>query len=254
MRFSARNVACTLALTLSGCGALPEAPVSAPPGRLPSGDPVGPPSAPPALPAPAVPTEAAFRQNLNAVLSTLSQSATSFEARYATEERVKSDYRKTVYRMLFQQQPRVSLLEVLESNHLPKGFKVRSTGSDTVQVRLPGAVSFVRLEVAARSNQSRSLMGLYPDDVTPEKFVNILMDPSTQVRELPGRAVEGRPLRMLEALGPRAIVRGAALTVGLGEGPRFAYHLAIAQADGSRHVQTFTRLQARRFSSKELDL
>jgi hypothetical protein len=195
-----------------------------------------------------------FREELNTYLQTLGQAAPSFEARYTLEEKWQGERRKSVYAMRFQQTPRISWMEVLESTQLPAGFKVRDTGGDKVKVRLPGAVSFIAIEVSARSSQSRSLMGLYPGDVTPEKFIDVLTDPLSQVREIPGRVHDGRPLRMLEAVGPRTMVRGAKVTIGLGENPRFAYYLAITKPDGSSHVQTFSRFKPRKFNNSELSL
>jgi hypothetical protein len=243
------RILCLVTLAVAGCGSLPTAPEVPP--AVPR-----PPSPPPqpGLPRPNLPAETAFRQSLNTYLQTIGAEAPSFEARYVTEEKYKGEYRKSTYLMRFQQRPRISLLEVIDSTQIPTGFKVRDTGGEKVKVRLPGAISFISMEVPARSTQSRSLMGLYPNDVTPEKFIQALTDPETQVREVPGRMQDGRPLRVLEAMGPRTILPGAKLTVGLGENPRFAYHLAITRPDGSTHTQTFSRFQPRKFDSSELSL
>lgn len=243
------GVAFLLALVALGCGTSPTQTPVRPPRPV---SPAQPPQAVAPLPAP--PQEAGFRQELNNYLSTLGTEAPSFETRYTSDERHKGETRKSVYTMRFQQKPRISLLEVIESTQIPKGFKVRDTGGDKVKVRLPGAVSFISIEVPARSSQSRSLMGLYPSDITPEKFIEVLMDPNSQVREVQGRVIDGRPLRMIEAVGPRTMVRGATLTIGLGENPRFAYHLAITKPDGSSLVQTFSRFKPRKFNSSELSL
>jgi hypothetical protein len=179
---------------------------------------------------------------------------TAFEARYVNEERQASERRRSSYTMKFQQRPRISLLEVLDSTTIPRGFKVRDTGGDKVRVRLPGAASFISMEVPARSSQSRGLLGLYPDQVTPERFVEALLDPASSLREVPGRIVDGRPLRCFEAQGPRSPLPGATVMVGLGDAPRFAYYMALTRPNGASQVQTFTQFKVRTFRSGELDL
>jgi len=249
MRLLARHTVVAASLLLLGCSQAPTA-------RVPARDPATPVVLPPQTlpaPVPAIPGQDPVRLALSTLAAGISQT-TSFEAQYVNEERQAGERRRSAYTMKFQQQPRVSLLEVLDSTAIPRGFKVRDTGGDKVRVRLPGAVSFISMEVPARSSQSRGLLGLYPDQVTPERFLATLVDPASAVREVPGRVMDGRALRCFEAQGPRSPLPGATVLVGLGEGPSFAYYMALARPNGDTQVQTFTRFKVRTFRAGELDL
>lgn len=232
---------------VASCGTLPSGTVK--PGRAPVSRPAAPPPAAiPSQVAPAAPAEG----ELQAVLASLSESPGSFESTYTTKEQTPGEQQRSVYDMRFRATPRVSLLVVKDSTAIPKGFRVRDTGATDVSVRLPPPASFVSFKVAAKSDQSKGLMGLYPDEVTPERFVQALSAPGANLREVAGRVQEQRPLRCFQGEAAQGRLKGYTLTLGVGDAPRFVYYLALKRRDGGTLVQTFTGLRARTF--KEADL
>lgn len=177
---------------------------------------------------------------------------TAFEATYVLAERSGAKSQRTTFAMRFRLAPRASRLEVLESDHIPKGMKLRQEGGDTVRIRLPGPAGFMSMAVPARSPFSRGLSGLYPDQLTPDAFIAALLHAENRVRALGTERHQGRTLQLVEVTGPYAIVPGATLRIGLSEDRPFPYVMSLRLPDGAEVVQTFTSLRERTFTEQEL--
>jgi hypothetical protein len=228
--------------SVASCGTLPAGTVK------PVRTPFTRPAATPPQVAPNAPTDG----ELQALLASFSEGPGSFESTYTTQERNLGEQKRSVYEMRFRATPRVSLLTVKDSTAIPRGFRVRDTGRQHVSVRLPPPASFVSFKVPAQSDQSKGLMGLYPDEVTPERFVQALSAPGSNVREVAGRTQERRSLRCFEGVAAQGRLKGYTLTLGVGDAPRFVYYLALKRRDGGSLVQTFTGLRARTFQETDL--
>jgi hypothetical protein len=176
----------------------------------------------------------------------------SFEATYELAERAGAKAQRTSFAMRFRLTPRASRLEVLESDHIPKGMRLRQEGGNTVRIRLPGPAGFMSMAVPARSPFSRGLTGLYPDQLTPDAFIAALLHPENRVRSLGTERHQGRTLQLVEVTGPYAIVPGATLRIGLSEDRPFPYVMSLRLPDGAEVVQTFTSLRERTFTEQEL--
>jgi hypothetical protein len=179
---------------------------------------------------------------------------TSFEATYELAERAGTKSQCTTFAMRFRLAPRASRLEVLESDHIPTGMKLRQAGGDTVRIRLPGPAGFMSMAVPARSPFSRGLTGLYPDQLTPDAFIAALLHPENRVRVLGTERHQGRTLQLVEVTGPYAIVPGATLSIGLSEDRPFPYVMRLRLPDGAEVVQTFKSLRERPFTEQELSI
>lgn len=232
-----------MTVLIVGCGAQPtQAPRPASPLA----------TAPPIAPLPS--SDPVSQTRLQQLLAAIGPAGEQFETVYNLEERRGNDYRKTSYRMRFRKSPRVSWMEVLESSHLPKGFKVRDVGQDKVSVRLPGVLRFINLDVSARSEQSKTLLGLYPPDFTPDRFTAAARRPDARVLERPESIQEGRRLRIFDVESPQAPIPGAQMVLGVGAAPDYVYYLALRRKDGASLTQRFTQFRVRRFTEAELTL
>ena len=177
-----------------------------------------------------------------------------FTATYTVEERAGDRHRRTVYDMAYRRAPFAVRLVVRESDDLSPGLAVLDTGTGRVRVKLPGLMGMLPIEVPARSERSRDLLGLYPDQVTPAAFVRALLDPASRVRALGETAIDGQPVHLLEASGPACIVPGATLRLGLDATSLVPVYLHLTRTDGARLIQQYGHLVRRAIAPGELTL
>ncbi len=156
---------------------------------------------------------------------------TSFEATYTMDEQARGKSQRTVFTMRFRHQPRVTRLEVRDSNHLPVGMRLRNENGGSVRIRLP--------------------MGLYPDQLTPDAFVAALLHPANQVKQVGRETLDGQSLLVVEVTGPQAIVPGATLRIALSETRPFPVRMTLQRGE-DRLVQTFGALNERPLTEAEL--
>lgn len=198
--------------------------------------------------APALPAE------LWAALKSGERIPRSFTTLFRLEEHFQGRYQTSTWAMRFRERPRASWMELIESNHVPKGLVLLNRGDGKVTLRLPPPASFVKFDVGDRNSQSRSLMGLYPDDVSPDKFLACLQDPANQTRSLGTRVQDGLTLHLVEVRGPRTIVPGATLIIGIAEEPLFPLYTELRHPKGGSVKQTATRFQVRRLTDADFAL
>ncbi|MNS84378.1 hypothetical protein D3C72_1182020 [compost metagenome] len=176
---------------------------------------------------------------------------TSFEATYTMDEQARGKSQRTVFAMRFRHAPRVSRLEVRDSDHLPVGMRLRNENGGSVRIRLPGPAGFMAMAVPSRSPFSKTLMGLYPDQLTPDAFVAALLHPANQVKQVGRETIDGQSLLVVEVTGPQAIVPGATLRIALSETRPFPVRMTLQRGE-DRLVQTFGALNERPLTEAEL--
>lgn len=124
----------------------------------------------------------------------------AFEATLLTHEWQGSRHHMMRARLLFRP-PATALTYIEESNHLPAGFSVLSDGGPTVRLKLPGLLSFVKLNVSRRDPRARSLNGFYPDEVTPLAFAQWLKTPGARLSATGTAEVAGEALTLVRVEG-----------------------------------------------------
>lgn len=200
-KFAFRAVMGVLAALLAACGGSPLS------GTKP--DPVLPVPVPqPLLPTPGFPQQG--QDELAALLARIDASTRplrAYEAVNQVQEWASSKQQRSQAKLLFRP-PGTARSEFISGNGPPVGMAVLSHGGPTVQIKLPGALSFVKMTVSSRDSRSRSLIGLYPDEVTPASFATLMRQPTARL------TIAGR-----ERLGSRDVtlirVEGARLPGGL---------------------------------------
>jgi hypothetical protein len=197
-----RLIPSVLAVCLAACGGAPSSGTNPPQTGLP--DP-GPASSPPtpSLPGPG-------DAELSALLAKIEASTRPlrpYEAVNQVQEWATGKQQRSQSKLLFRP-PSTARSEYISGNGPPVGMAVLSHGGPTVQIKLPGALSFVKMTVSSRDSRSRSLVGLYPDEITPASFARLMRQPTARLM-LAGR----------ERLGQREValvrVEGARLPGGM---------------------------------------
>jgi len=200
--FVRRLVPSAFIACLAACGGAPASVINPPPSGLPE------PGQGPSLPTPALPGPG--DAELSALLSKIEASTRPlrpYEAVNQVQEWSAGKQQRSQAKLLFRP-PSTARNEFLSGNGPPVGMAVLSQGGPTVQIKLPGALSFVKMTVSSRDSRSRSLVGLYPDEVTPASFAGLMRQPTARL------VLAGR-----ERLGQREValirIEGARLPGGM---------------------------------------
>ncbi|MEB3299581.1 MAG: hypothetical protein VKO21_08875 [Candidatus Sericytochromatia bacterium] len=155
----------------------------------------------PVAPGPAHPVTSGLEDLLVRVAAS-TQIIRSYEALNQVQEWSGTKQQRSQSKLLFRP-PATAKTEYTSGNAVPVGMVVLSQGGPTVQIKLPGALSFVRMTVSSRDSRARTLVGLYPDEVTPAAFVQMLRHPAARLSLLGRERVGARETALVRIEGAR---------------------------------------------------
>ena len=137
----------------------------------------------------------------------------AYEAVNSVQEWESGRQKRGQARLVFRP-PATARTEFIAGDANPVGMAVLSQGGPTVQIKLPGVLSFVRMTVSNHDTRARSMVGLYPDEVTPDRFYGILHRPGVRLALVGQERVGNRLATLVRAEGTNLPAGMTGIVVG----------------------------------------